>query len=426
MKKSIILLLFFINFAFAFEHGKMEVKVGVEIKGQSFGDEYFNGWSIEDFANFITSGEASELGINGNVWTDAGDFLNSTDLEILLPMLGVSLDPSSYATGDGGYTGYEEDGSASDRNIPIGQYISVRLRDEDGDGDFDKVYIFGPGGIEIEQSINSTDPLGDEDFLAWYQQNFGTDVPEEISDEVLFDYYEDLILAQENSIIGLPTSGDSGLTEAQKIAISASLAASLNVMIQNNYGTSSLPMPNVIYDSTKGGYAVHKNGIIFTTEYFFTLLLTDGDRMSTLMHEYTHFSHYMLGINNPVYNDDGGMTNIYTDLVPVRTTEEYNYEYNVRYLINKALYPEDSENVLKLQTNADMNNKYTYVCSNYLKEEIAARKAELKGEMDGLYVLSGHYRQVLTATLSFQQISVGRALEYERLNNYKPNGSPNY
>lgn len=260
--------------------------------------------------------------------------------------------------------------------------------------------------------------------MTWFQQNYGTDVPEEISDEVLFDYYEDLITAQENSITGSSTGIDSDLTEAEKITLTASLAANLNAKIQSIYGTSSQPMPGVIYDKTKGGYASFINGVIYTNDSFFNLLTTEGDRMSTLMHEYTHYKNKVLGINNPIKNDNGQITNIETGVVPERTEAEYSAEYNVRFLRNKALYPDYSDSSLNLQTDLDMQRKYTYVCSNYYKDEVAARKAELQGEKDGLYVLSDNYREIQSTTTAFFELLVDRALKYESLNNLKPNGSP--
>jgi len=365
------------------------------------------------------------LGIGGNVWTSANDFINSTDPELLLTMLGVSLDPASYATGDGGYSGYQPDGSASDQNITIGSNILINLRDVDGDGIFDKVYYFGPG-IEIDQSISSTEPITQtEEFLAWLEGNYGTEVPEVITDGMIDDYYDYLITEQENSILGASTGNGSNLTEAQKIALSASLATNLNTKIQSKYGTNSLQMPSVTYDKTKGGYATFVNGVIYTNDAFFNLLNTDGDRMSTLMHEYTHYKDNILGINNPVKNDDGQITSIRTGVVPTRTTEEYKAEYDVLYRCNKAIAePGETDNVIKMQTNADMQRPYTYRCSNYWKDEMAARQAELQGEKDGFYVMSDNYRERQTANIELLKIFVDRALKYEKDNGFKPNGSP--
>jgi len=168
----------------------------IDAKAQILGED----WTADDWVNFINSGEADELGIAGHVWPSVNDFINNTEPGVLLSLLDVSLDPSSYATADGAYTGYDPDGSATDRNIALGSNFLISLRDEDGDGTFDKVYYFGPEGIEIEQSISNSDPLAeDDDFLAWYQENYGTDVPEEISDEVLFDYYDYLLMDQDNN-----------------------------------------------------------------------------------------------------------------------------------------------------------------------------------------------------------------------------------
>jgi len=55
MKKYIILLLFFINFAFVFQHGMIEVKVGMEAKGQTTGDEAGDGYNdgVGDTDNWV-------------------------------------------------------------------------------------------------------------------------------------------------------------------------------------------------------------------------------------------------------------------------------------------------------------------------------------------------------------------------------------
>ncbi|GEM_PF-2089759 len=53
MKKYIILLLFFINFAFVFHHGKLEVTAGMEMRGQTSGDETGDGYY--DWTENLTS-----------------------------------------------------------------------------------------------------------------------------------------------------------------------------------------------------------------------------------------------------------------------------------------------------------------------------------------------------------------------------------
>jgi len=385
---------------------------GVEARAQSYGLEWEDSgsWNLEQWERF-----ADEQGIPCNEITPDEYFDNViNDHEEIRNSNCPSCELDSY-------------GGLLDLQFNVGD-VSVLAQDLDKDGVLDYKYITNnDGDILYNGSIlnDSDDSLTEnEDFQSWYQQNFGTDVPEEISDEVLFDYYEDLITAQENSITGSDTGIDSGLTEAEKIALSASLAASLNSKIQSIYGTSSLPMPPVLYNPNKTGYASFDNGVIYTTNAFFNLLTIEGDRMSCLLHEYTHYVHFIQGINNPIKDDNGKIVNIKTGEVPSRTPEEYNEEYNARYLQNKALEPDDNDNDIILQTNAEMQMTYTYVCSNLYKDELAARKAEVKGEKDGLFVMSDSYRHKLSTAIPLYEIKVARALKYESLNNLKPNGSP--
>ena len=49
MKKYILMVLFFINFAFVFQHGKLEVTAGVEVKAQDYGGE--TTWQNEFMSN---------------------------------------------------------------------------------------------------------------------------------------------------------------------------------------------------------------------------------------------------------------------------------------------------------------------------------------------------------------------------------------
>lgn len=46
-------------------------------------DGYFDGWDLNDFVNYIESGEAEDDGIEGYVWTDPDDFMTNADSEII-------------------------------------------------------------------------------------------------------------------------------------------------------------------------------------------------------------------------------------------------------------------------------------------------------------------------------------------------------
>ena len=46
-------------------------------------DGYFDGWDLNDFVNYIESGEAEDDGIEGYVWTDPDDFMTNADPEVV-------------------------------------------------------------------------------------------------------------------------------------------------------------------------------------------------------------------------------------------------------------------------------------------------------------------------------------------------------
>jgi len=137
MKKYIILLLFFINFAFVFQHGMIEVKVGTEVKAQSsWGEEY---------------------------WSECECHYDS----------------------DGGYKDYTiHDGD-----------LFLTLSDYDRDGKFDTFSI-------IDYATGYTNTIGEgapnEDMGKFYDfllQNYGTELPEVITYEEMYDYYNEDIFS---------------------------------------------------------------------------------------------------------------------------------------------------------------------------------------------------------------------------------------
>lgn len=44
---------------------------------------YWDGWDVDDFSEYIWSGEAAEDGIDGNVWYDPIDFIENADDDVL-------------------------------------------------------------------------------------------------------------------------------------------------------------------------------------------------------------------------------------------------------------------------------------------------------------------------------------------------------
>jgi len=72
-----------------------------------------------------------------------------------------------------------------------------------------------------------------------------------------------------------------------------------------------------------------------------------------------------------------------------------------------------------------MQRKYKYKCSNFHKDEIEAREAELKAEKDGIFVLSDSYRQERMQGIKEFTWNKERALSFEQiLPGYNDDGTP--
>ena len=204
MKKYIILLLFFINFAFVFQHGKIELAIGVEVRAQGSpegGDGYFSGWSINDWEDFITSGEADALGINGTIYNSFDEYTAANGFNDVANYL-----TDNYISEFGKTLIWQIGGLTNGTDfVPIslgGLYIKAKDLDHDGILDYKYVYndseeLIYQGGI----GGDNNDPITQTDkFFDWLQQNYGSEVPEVITDGIIDDYYNDQIFSDNNSI----------------------------------------------------------------------------------------------------------------------------------------------------------------------------------------------------------------------------------
>jgi hypothetical protein len=153
---------------------------------------------------------------------------------------------------------------------------------------------------------------------------------------------------------------------------------------------------------------------IFVYDQFFTLA-SDDDRLSTLYHEYTH-SKMMLPI---VRNPDGSIPVINTGQPKKYTKEEWDYYHERCAAENYSGLAYETEQC----TRNYFIREYKYTCSNYFRDEIAARQAELNGEMMGFYTLTEAYRKERIANIKELTWDLGRAINYEDENKLNPDGS---
>ena len=194
------------------------------------------------------------------------------------------------------------------------------------------------------------------------------------------------------------------------------MAKILEHRMRQKYGTNIYPFPTIVFDPhyKKRGYASYNNQIITIPPKFFSL--SKGDQASTLLHEYTHYTHDKNKINPIVKNDDGEIIPLETEQTRTVSDAEMNY-----IIANEC--PGCPQYSIDLMIKQELEPKYTYVCSNFYKEEIAARKAELQGEKDGLYQLSEWYREMIEKSIRYHIWDMERALEYEKNKGRNPDGS---
>jgi hypothetical protein len=238
------------------------------------------------------------------------------------------------------------------------------------------------------------------------------------------DLYGDNGDYQENELgNGYNNTNPSTLTEAQRVSVLATMVNQLNTLMKQKYGNNITLLPPVQYSINYPGrgFGMYLNGIIYIPPRFFDVLATDGDRLSTLYHEYTHYINYVTN-KNPINKVNG--------IIPVVTTSstcsqvyynqaEHDYNYNS--------YLKDGGTASLAKAYADGEDKaiYEYKCSNYFKDEVAAREAEIQGEKDGLFVLSNDYRQKRLDGIKQYTWFMERALSFEKiLPGYNNDGTP--
>lgn len=153
---------------------------------------------------------------------------------------------------------------------------------------------------------------------------------------------------------------------------------------------------------------------IFVYDQFFTLA-SDDDRLSTLYHEYTHSKMLLPIVRNP----DGSIPVINTGQPIKYTQDEWNY-YHTRCVAENYSGRSDETDIC---TKSYFAGEYVYTCSNYYRDEIAARQAELNGEMMGFYTLTEAYRKERIEQIKEITWKLTRAINYENSNNLNPDGS---
>ena len=370
-------MLFFINFAFAFQDGKVEVTVGMTAKAQTYGGEFGdnNGWSPMD--------------------PNDPDYCSSCDGQ------NVVLD-----NGDG---------------------LVVIIADLDGDNVYETLYITNSDNgysetITLETDQNDPNVITNADDLINYLEG---DEGEQLVNDYNYDYFNDLIIEQENSYTNNDPPVSSDLTDTEKSALTAQLASDLNTKIQNKHGSNSPQMPSVVYDPNYplSGFALYKNGIIYISPKYFNELSTDGDKLSTLFHEYTHHIQHLNNLFPLEFNDKGNVKTIGKVTLPFSQLE-LDERFTIDQKINNKIAPDMRmrEEFMKSLIKIELGESFSYACSNYWESEVKAREAEIQGEKDGLFILSDSYRERTFQMIDEYKFSESRAIRYEIINGYNSNG----
>lgn len=299
---------------------------------------------------------------------------------------------------------------------------SVPDFDGDRDGDYHSRttgWDWTSSNVDDNSSTESSNNNNDED------NNDEVDKPQD-DDDTTFDndLYGDNGDYQENELNnGYNNANPSTLTDAQKVSLLASMVNELYTLMKQKYGNNVTPFPTVQFNPNYPGwgFGMYKNGVIYIPPRFFDRLATKGDRLSSLYHEYTHYLNFITN-KNPIYLVNGEIpvvTTSYTRSEIYFSQAEHDYNYN-SYLKDGV-----TDDFAKAYANSEDKKIYEYKCSNYFKDEIEARKAELQGEKDGLFVLSNDYRQKRLDGILESTWSMERARNFENLiPGYNNDGTP--
>ncbi len=200
------------------------------------------------------------------------------------------------------------------------------------------------------------------------------------------------------------------------------MAKILEYRMRQKYGNNIYPFPTIVFDSKYEGwgYASYNNQIITIPPKFFTL--SKGDQASTLLHEYTHYTHDKNKINIISQEMKDALGNIIPYNTGILTVVSDDGKTSIR---NQLLIecPTCTKETINYEVNYGTRNTYYYRCSNYWKDEIFARQAELQGEKDKLYQLTEIYRNFQLDFIEKALWEYQRSLDYEKNNGRNPDGS---
>ena len=294
MKKYILIALFFLNFAFVFQHGKLEVTAGLEVKGQELGLEYdTSGWTTDTWEAF-----ANTMGI---------PFSEITPEEYIDKLI-----EEKELTGNNGFTNQWTEGLYFS---VFGLDVTVVAQDLDLDGKLDHKCIYDNNhNLIFDGDINygSTDPITQTDeFLAWLEGNYGTEVPEVITDGMLFDYYNEDIFSNPPIVNdeGVPDSDSEGYfkpketdgfpastkTEADRIknimGSTTDIVQKINILKgeASNNGANKYEYGIAINKNSTGFYLYNSptNGILQTDELVGTVGVDFNQETQVFVHNHT-------------------------------------------------------------------------------------------------------------------------------------------
>ena len=167
-------------------------------------DDWWEGWDIDDWCDYIYSGDAADDGIDGHVWLDDDDFINWYGNDMAEEMTGMDLDHDGYISwqsssgSDNGYWVYQSvpTGWIGERGVDgLGNPIDMRDYDPNKIGEW--VYVDNRTAEQIVQELydwveamnnhynemnnydgNNSDPYDPNEFEGDYSGSTGATSPD--------------------------------------------------------------------------------------------------------------------------------------------------------------------------------------------------------------------------------------------------------
>lgn len=292
--------------------------------------------------------------------------------------------------------------------------------DRDGDGNYDLINMDGiyyPFHETGDVIIIGEDPNKWNDTSGDTTEPIFPDIPDPTNDDQNNspdDDYPD----------PFPPDTPDPVTPPSNLSLLNKDIQTLKAKIELIEGKPMTDFPKIIInpgdrDPKGNAYPIDGNKIGVNPGYFYK---TEQQRLSILYHEYYHIKHDL-----PVRKVNNGIFYIVTQ-EKMQLTEREIQKIIKNCKENSELNPGNTTQVKGKIYNDCIeeakNELYIYRPSNFYLNEIDAYKAQLQAAIDGIFPVDNEYLEIeIKERILDYTDKYNRAIEYEKNNNYRPDGT---